>query len=168
MTARETMALVGKLSLAALVAGVVGLAVGYFLGSEPVGDLENKLKEATRSYESQSSKREASHAKEMSAIRDKHVQLEQRVAIQSAALAVRRAIDSLDARNFGTAQSQIDAAEVQLRQRDDLSESVRELQSALANLRLVAATDFGKQRSELLSVAQGLGTEAAALVPVDP
>lgn len=168
MISRETMALIGKIALTALVAGVVGFAVGYFLGSEPVSELEEQLKERTSTYESEAKKSSRAHAREMSVYSERAAAAERRVTVQSAALAVRRAIDSLDARNFGTAQNQIDAAEEMLRQRDDLSESVRELQTALSELRLVAATDFGKQRSELLAIAQGLGTEAAALAPVEP
>ncbi len=167
MGAKETVALVGKMVLVGLVAGVVGLAVGYFLGHDPVPELEEELASTKSEHKATSTRTEQAHAKEMRALRSRVEVLEKRVAVQEASLAVRRAIDSLDARNFGTAQSQIDAAEEELRQRDDLSESVRELQTALSKLRLVAATDFGKQRAELLSLAQGLGTEAAAMAPVE-
>jgi len=146
--------------LSSLLAGVLLLAGGYAAGRLHgwlvMRDQLDAERGAAMSAERER-REELTRATELLAeLRAQRVELAVLAALQDGYRYTQQALDALDARNFGTAEAQLRAAERTLQ---PMSAAVPGLQAQLerlAVLHVAVASEIGQQRASVRDVANGL------------
>lgn len=143
----------------ALIGVIIGLALGMTIGAAGAVKLwydANSLLEATQAqHMSDLSAKDA----ELAELQAEYETLQKKAAGMNARIAVSRAVDQLDQRNFGSAQAEIERA------RELLTQSlpaVAEAGNGLETIDLRVAVDAGTQRALLVSIGNRLDTANAA------
>jgi hypothetical protein len=143
----------------ALIGVVIGLALGMTIGAAGAVKLwydANHLLETTQAQHMTDMSGKDAELAEMQA---EFQTLMKKVSGLDARIAVSRAVDQLDQRNFGTAQAEIERARELLAQ---ALPSVSEAGNGLETVDLRVAVDAGAQRTLLVSIGNRLDTANSA------
>lgn len=157
---------IATLAAAALVLLAIAYGIGRAQGARALARSESAARET--------------QARMARGAQETRTQLERRLAAvevefaraqrMNAALESRRqlglAMLSMDDRNFGIAQGQIEAARTSLRGAMPFDEAgLAEVQPRLAGVTIVAAADFADQRAGLVQIAHAFDAQLGAAVP---
>lgn len=143
----------------ALIGVIIGLALGMTIGAAGAVKLwydANGVLEATQSMHVADLAAKDAELAEMQA---QYEELEQKGAGMNARIAVSRAVDQLDQRNFGTAQAEIERARELLGQ---ALPAVATAGNGLESIDLRVAVDAGSQRILLVNIGNRLDMANAA------
>ncbi|MFT6146292.1 MAG: hypothetical protein ACJAZO_002312 [Myxococcota bacterium] len=137
----------------ALIGVVIGLALGMTIGTAGAVKLWYDANYLLETTQAQHMTALAAKDAERAEVQAQYDTLQKKAAGMNARIAVSRAVDQLDQRNFGTAQAEIERA------RELLGQSlpaVSEAGNGLETLDLRVAVDAGAQRALLIGIGNRL------------
>jgi hypothetical protein len=137
----------------ALIGVVIGLALGMTIGTAGAVKLWYDANYLLETTQAQHMTALAAKDAERAEVQAQYDMLQKKAAGMNARIAVSRAVDQLDQRNFGTAQAEIERA------RELLGQSlpaVSEAGNGLETLDLRVAVDAGAQRALLIGIGNRL------------
>jgi hypothetical protein len=137
----------------ALIGVVIGLALGMTIGTAGAVKLWYDANYLLETTQAQHMTALAAKDAERADVQAQYDTLQKKAAGMNARIAVSRAVDQLDQRNFGTAQAEIERA------RELLGQSlpaVSEAGNGLETLDLRVAVDAGAQRALLIGIGNRL------------